>query len=193
MKELFTYSFGNGKHFEYKSETSSGYFIFSLLFQTRLTDREKYVIARRLLGRTFKEIGETMFDHPISNERVRQIEAKGLRRLRHPSHWGRRNPIVPIKYTHYSSFLETPLEKIRNIIPLRIANSLHNSKYETIEQVERALQSYDNGKCELLKAKNIGKKSVTYLIAFLKEMREQPDSFKQKLENGFVGFYEPEY
>lgn len=52
-----------------------------------LTSRERYVIARRfglvkLHYATLKEIGDSLF---ITRERVRNIEAKALRKLRHPS------------------------------------------------------------------------------------------------------------
>lgn len=48
-----------------------------------LTDREKYVVDCHYYGNmTFSEIGDTI---DLSRERVRQIEAKALRKMRHPS------------------------------------------------------------------------------------------------------------
>jgi len=48
------------------------------------TDRERQVAAGIASGQTLKEIGES-FDSPVSVERVRQIEAKLMKRLRHSS------------------------------------------------------------------------------------------------------------
>lgn len=48
----------------------------------RLDEREKYVIDQRFLrGKTLNEISRKL---PINKERIRQIEQKALRKLRHP-------------------------------------------------------------------------------------------------------------
>lgn len=53
---------------------------------SNLTDREKVVIRMRYgEGKTLQEVADVL---GIGRERVRQIEAKSLRKLRHPSHSG---------------------------------------------------------------------------------------------------------
>ncbi len=52
-----------------------------------LTDRERQVLCMRFglldgQGRTLEEVGQTFH---VTRERIRQIEAKALRKLRHPS------------------------------------------------------------------------------------------------------------
>ena len=50
---------------------------------TTITEREAFVLVRRFwFEDTFEEIGELI---GVTRERVRQIEAKALRKLRHPS------------------------------------------------------------------------------------------------------------
>lgn len=56
-----------------------------------LTDREKYVIEARFLGerkKTYSEIGK---EKQVSGERIRQIEAKALRKL----HYSKRIDLLP--------------------------------------------------------------------------------------------------
>ena len=73
-----------------------------------MSEREIYVLDRRFVkGMTFEEIAK---EHGVTRERIRQIEAKALRKLRHPSrlnmlspkYVGTRDEILKI-YDHASS------------------------------------------------------------------------------------------
>lgn len=74
--------------------------IFEMIHMTDLTEREKDVLCMRLSGWTLDEISKVMkpmkefkgkvVDGHIDRERVRQIEAKAVRKLRHPSRFGRK-------------------------------------------------------------------------------------------------------
>jgi len=61
--------------------------IITLLKGADLSEREIYVISSRMVNKTLKDIGQTL---GVKKERTRQIEAKGCRKLKHPSRWGRR-------------------------------------------------------------------------------------------------------
>ena len=60
--------------------------ILTLIDETDLTEKEKTVITKRLLNYTLKEIANY---YKLSTERIRQIEAKGVRKLRHHSRFGK--------------------------------------------------------------------------------------------------------
>jgi RNA polymerase primary sigma factor len=79
---------------------------------TSLTERERQILEMRFglvdgSGRTLEEIGKM---YHVTRERIRQIEAKGLRKLRHPT-----------RLRHLQGFLETnqPSSDTRPAPPLR--------------------------------------------------------------------------
>ena len=68
-----------------------------------LTAREQQVLHHRfILGSTLKETGQIVLYGPLTVERIRQIEAQGLRKLRHPS---RRVEFHAAYHGHYERLL----------------------------------------------------------------------------------------
>jgi DNA-directed RNA polymerase sigma subunit (sigma70/sigma32) len=53
----------------------------------RLSEKERYVLIERLNDKTLREISDDLGFAP-AGERIRQIEAKACRKLRHPLNWG---------------------------------------------------------------------------------------------------------
>ena len=65
----------------YLSKFKYGSDLLSKLQQATIEEYKKKTIILRLCGLTFREIGVL---GKVSKERIRQIEAKGLRELKHP-------------------------------------------------------------------------------------------------------------
>jgi len=63
-----------------------------------LTPRETRVITRRfgLDGQEEQTLEEVAQEHAVSRERIRQIEAKAMRKLRHPSRSRTLRPFVSV-------------------------------------------------------------------------------------------------
>ena len=66
------------------------------LFAVLLTPREEEVLAKRFgladgTEHTLEEVGRI---HNVTRERIRQIESKALRKLRHPSRAGKLKPFL---------------------------------------------------------------------------------------------------
>lgn len=161
-----------------------------------LTEREQGVIACRFergltLEQTAKEYG-------ITRERIRQVEAKALRKLRHPTrismmravprtelhaeiHAHRQlqndydllakafetltakkaEPGVIIPMAEQASRLETPLENLD--LSIRSYNALKRRGINTIRDITEMSES------ELMKVRNLGRKSVAEVKAKLTE------------------------
>jgi RNA polymerase primary sigma factor len=73
-----------------------------------LTQRERNILEMRFglvdgCGRTLEEIGKI---YNVTRERIRQIEAKGLRKLRHPT-----------RFHHLQGFIETEKEAAKSYLP----------------------------------------------------------------------------
>lgn len=161
-----------------------------------LTEREQGVIAYRFVRKFTLE--QTAKEYGITRERIRQIEAKALRRLRHPTRISmmsavpltelhaeihaysqlqedydllakafetltakKAEPGVIISMVTMADILNTPLENLD--LSVRSYNCLKRRGINTIRDITEMSES------ELIKVRNLGRKSVAEVKAKLTE------------------------
>lgn len=153
---------------------------------TELTDREQNVLKMRFMsGMTLEECGKEI---GTQRERVRQVEAKALRKLRHPRHWKRWHLDTmekAIEEGKERSRLELENIRLRSMIPEEVMNPPEepergNPTDVDIGDMELSIRSYNclkragiNKICELdgmtreklMKVRNLGRKSMDEVIA----------------------------
>ena len=161
-----------------------------------LTEREQSVIACRFQRKlTLEQCGK---EYGITRERIRQIEAKAIRKLRHPSRLNmmRAVPLTELQAKHTEYFkLQDEYEWLKKafelltaqkaepgvIIPMaKIAERLE----APIEELDLSVRSYnclrrvgkdklrdivEMTEGELMKVRNLGRKSYAEVVAKLKE------------------------
>lgn len=90
-----------------------------------LTDREQNVLKMRFMsGMTLEECAKAM---NVGRERIRQVEAKALRKLRHPRHW---------KRWHLDT-MEKAIEEGKERSRLELENEILRSKLKSLEVPEK--------------------------------------------------------
>ena len=90
-----------------------------------LTDRERNVLKMRFMsGMTLEECGKEI---GTQRERVRQVEAKALRKLRHPRHW---------KRWHLDT-MDKAIEERKERSRLELENEILRSKLKSLEVPEK--------------------------------------------------------
>ena len=139
--------------------------ITELLTKAMLSDREVKVLSMRLTGSTLGEIGAFV---GVTRERVRQIEAKAIRKLKHPTRWGGvENRLKPKKEllikTVYITGAENQIEELD--LPCRIHNALMGANYRKISEIDNASD------LDLWKCRKIGKQTILYVRQKIEEWK----------------------
>ena len=90
-----------------------------------LTDREQNVLKMRFMsGMTLEECAKAI---NVGRERIRQVEAKALRKLRHPRHW---------KRWHLDT-MDKAIEERKERSRLELENEILRSKLKSLEVPEK--------------------------------------------------------
>lgn len=161
-----------------------------------LTDREQNVLKMRFMsGMTYEECAKAM---NVCRERIRQVEAKALRKLRYPRYW---------KRWHLDT-MEKAIEEGKERSRLELENEIMRSKLKSLEvpekdfmnlpesarlpkptdvdidEMELSIRSYNSLKRaminnisdlegmtvdDLMRVRNLGRKSIEEVMAKAKE------------------------
>jgi len=161
---------------------------------TELTDREQNVLKMRFMsGMTLEECAKAM---NVGRERIRQVEAKALRKLRHPRHWKRWHLDTmekAIEEGKERSRLELENEilrsKLKNFMPekdfMNPPEEPEPPKDLLIDDLELSVRSWNClcraglrnvkdlskiSKAQLMKVRNLGRKSYEEVLEKLREV-----------------------
>ena len=157
-----------------------------------LTERERDIIIKRFVNKlTYKEAGDLF---GVTKERIRQIEAKALRKLRHPSRLkyltkGLFGIVEEIKTDYHRKFADLEAKlielcKVNEKTADKIIEEHSALRADGIEQADFSVRTYNCLKRhgiktiselatlrydEIVKIRNLGRKCVKEIIDKLKE------------------------
>lgn len=120
-----------------------------------LSDNERKVIMCRFQkSMTLKSTGETM---NLSTERIRQIEAKALRKLRHPL----LVLYITKGYVNIEKIRSTAKRKPLYVEELNLSNrckiALRRHRIDTIDKLMEIVEPDEGGFCKLMELRGIGR------------------------------------
>lgn len=163
-----------------------------------LTEREKYVIERRFglnEGKETATLNDVGKELGIINERVRQIEAKALKKLRHPKRIGRngisgRNGTsLEIKGDKYLTDKERQqFEEIKKNIQLQNGDVYENlEKLKKIQEKSRTRKEEEEGQLEKIEKQEKSPQELNKEREdSLKVEHKEENRPKTELENKFI-------
>lgn len=165
------------------------------VFTVGLTEREAKIVKQRYQqGMTYESIGMA---HGVTRERVRQIDAKALRKLRHPSRWRyiQYGITAVVESVHEVAFQEGYqkgyqfgcLQGYKTAVADVKANKVNYLEHGdlTLEDLELSVRSHncmyragvkcamdiiDMGYHKLIRVRNFGKKSYDEIIEKLEKL-----------------------
>lgn len=151
-----------------------------------LSDRESEILTMRYKHHmTLEQVANAV---GVTRERVRQVEARAIRKLRHPRHWKHWQLDTMERYIaaeEKASALELENMRLRSLVPEPEPDKEKPNVYlVTIEDLELSVRSYNCLKragyetlgdlvgkttADLAKCRNLGRKSMEEVIAKAKE------------------------
>lgn len=181
MRELLTSAFmfhsGSTEEYEARTEFTEGQkeTLFKL-FNLILTEQEIDVLNRRfgLSGNEPLSLRQTAAECHVSGERIRQVEAKALRKLRHPSRRKEIKSIFPnwsgfpddepeVTTTYDGPIEEMPIEEL-HYISTRAFYCLQRAGIRTVGQLVGRSQD------EVLQIRNMTRRSMDSIVKSLTEI-----------------------
>ena len=151
----------------------------SRILREDLFPREAFILDERFgistgVPRTLEQVG-ALLEPQVTRERVRGIEARAIRRLRHPSRSRKITAVLKSDWSHiaevpkFTDVRGKPIEELE--ISVKLYNCLRNRLVKTLGDVLR-FSGHD-----LMRSKNFGRRSLEELVAVLRKHRLRlPDS-----------------